>query len=312
MILNTGQRTDIPAFYSRWLVNRLDAGYVLVRNPYNPSQVTRYRLTPDVVDLIVLCTKNPAPMMEKMQALRPFRQFWQVTLTPYGREIEPHVPDKREVIRSFRRLSERVGPLHTGWRYDPILINVTYPVERHLRAFEFMARELAGATHTAVISFIDLTGRTRQSFPEARPVQREQRLALGEALVQIARRYDMELRACAEGDELARFGVDCSGCMTVDKYERVIGQRLRIPGRLPAVRSSCACYLSGDIGAYNSCGHLCRYCYANDHPELVRKNMARHDPASPLLIGHLQPGDVVREARQESWLDPQMSMDFSF
>ena len=94
MIIQTGMRTDIPAFYSEWLVNRIKEKYVLVRNPYNPSQVTKYSLSPDVVDLIAFCTKNPAPMLPHMDILKPYGQYWFVTITPYGRDIEPNVPAK--------------------------------------------------------------------------------------------------------------------------------------------------------------------------------------------------------------------------
>ena len=97
MILQTGQRTDIPAFYSEWFVNRVKEGYVLVRNPYNPQSVTRYNINPDVVDLIAFCTKNPLPMLDKMDILNPYGQYWFVTITPYGRDIEPVVPEKMRV-----------------------------------------------------------------------------------------------------------------------------------------------------------------------------------------------------------------------
>ena len=112
MIINTGQRTDIPAFYAEWFCNRLRAGFVLVRNPYDPQRVTRYRLTPDVVDLIGFCTKNPAPMLPHMDLLRPLGQYWFVTVTPYGKEIEPRVPNKLQVLDSFRYLS--------GWLSGPM------------------------------------------------------------------------------------------------------------------------------------------------------------------------------------------------
>ena len=92
MIIQTGVRTDIPAFYSRWFLNRLKEGYVLVRNPYDPQSVTRYRLDPEVVDLIAFCSKNPAPMLEHMDALKDYGQYWFVTITPYGWDIEPNVP----------------------------------------------------------------------------------------------------------------------------------------------------------------------------------------------------------------------------
>ena len=308
MIINTGQRTDIPAFYADWFVNRLKAGFVLVRIPYNPRSVTRYRLSPEVVDLIGFCTKNPAPMLPHMDLLRPYGQFWYVTITPYGKEIEPGVPDKREVLDSFRRLSDIVGQDRMGWRYDPVFISGEDPAERHIRAFEYMAQTLSGYTHTAVISFVDLYEKTKRNFPEVRTVTAEQRLLLGKAFAEIAGQYGMTVRPCGEGDELARFGADCSGCMTVAMYEQALGRRLKVPKTAPA-RKECACYLGGDIGAYNTCGHLCRYCYANYDTATVRKNLAAHDPESPLLIGHLEPGDQVHEAKQESWIDPQITME---
>ncbi len=308
MIINTGQRTDIPAFYADWFVNRMKAGFVLVRNPYNPRSVTRYRLSPEVVDLIGFCTKNPAPMLPHLDLLRPYGQYWYVTITPYGKEIEPGVPDKREVLDSFRRLSDIVGPDRMGWRFDPVFISGDYPAERHIRAFEYMAQTLSGYTRTAVISFVDLYEKTKRNFPEVRPVTAEQRLLLGKAFVEIAGQYGMTVRPCGEGDELAPFGADCSGCMTVAMYEQALGRRLKVPKTAPA-RKECACYLGGDIGAYNTCGHLCRYCYANYDAATVRKNLAAHDPESPLLIGRLEPGDQVHEAKQESWIDPQITME---
>ncbi len=257
--------------------------------------------------MIGFCTKNPAPMLPHLDLLRPYGQFWYVTVTPYGKEIEPHVPNKLRVLESFRRLSGAVGPDRVGWRYDPILISEDWPVERHIRAFARMAEALSGATRTAVISFIDLYGKTRRNFPEARSVPHEDRLTLGKALTEIGRQYGMTIRPCAEGHELAQFGADCGGCMTVSMYERAIRCRLRVPGRPPA-RKECACLLGGDIGAYSTCGHLCRYCYANGDPKTVRRNMALHDPSSPLLIGRLMPGDRVRDAKQESWKDPQIGL----
>nr|MBQ6242642.1 DUF1848 domain-containing protein [Lachnospiraceae bacterium] len=307
MIINTGQRTDIPAFYSDWFVNRLKAGFVLVRNPYNPKSLTRYRLTPDVVDLIGFCTKNPAPMLPHMDLLRPFGQYWYVTITPYGRDIEPHVPHKLQVLESFKRLSDTVGVNRVGWRYDPVFISENWPVERHIRAFAYMAKELSGYTRTAVISFIDLYEKTKRDFPEVRAVAHEDRMTLGKAMTEIARQYGMTLRPCGEGNDLIQFGADCSGCMTIAMYEQALGKRLKAPRFQPA-RKECACYLGGDIGAYNTCGHFCRYCYANYDTETVKANRKLHDPESPLLIGHPLPDDVIRDARQESWIDPQVDI----
>ena len=306
MLLNTGLRTDIPAFYTPWFLNRLREGFVLVRNPYAPHTVTRYRIHPDVVDLIGFCTKNPAPMLPHMDALKPFGQHWFVTITPYGPEIEPNVPPQEQVMADFLRLSRIVGAHRIAWRYDPIFLSETYTAERHLETFARMAAALEGSTDTCVISFIDLYDKVRRNFPEAREVAQTDRIRLGREMIAIAQSHGMTLRPCAEGDELAPYGADCSGCMTLSVYEKALGRKLHAPKVKPS-RKECACLLTSDIGAYHTCAHLCRYCYANHDAQTVRQNLQRHDPSSPLLIGNLLPGDVVKDANQQSWLRDQLT-----
>lgn len=307
MIIQTGLRTDIPAFFSRWFANRLKAGFVCVRNPYHISAVTRYRLSPDVVDAIGFCTKNPAPMLPYMALLQPYGQFWYVTITPYGADIEPRVPPKDQVVESFRQLSGLVGVDCIGWRYDPILLSERYTLERHVVDFERLADQLCGYTKTCVISFIDLYAKVKRNFPEAREVGRAEQAALAQAFVSIGRQHGMTVKACGEGRWLADYGIDCEGCMTLATYEAAIRCRLNAPAHRSS-RSECACYLSCDIGAYDSCGHLCRYCYANANADAVRRNMRLHDPDSPFLIGNSLPGDCVRDAVQQSWKDGQITM----
>lgn len=304
MIINTGQRTDIPAIYPDWFANRLKEGYVCVRNPYYEHQISRYRLDTSVVDCIGFCTKNPAPMFKYMDQLKNFGQYWFVTITPYGRDIEPSVKDKYEVINDFKCLSDIVGINSIGWRYDPIFITEKYSIDYHIRAFSKIANELKGYTNTAVISFIDLYNKVKQNFPEAKPVEKEERLYLGKRLVEIAAQYGMTLKPCAEGDDLAIYGADCSGCMEISDYEKAIGQKLIVPKRKGA-RSECACYLSCDIGAYNTCRHLCKYCYANKSADYVMQNTKNHIVSSPLLIGNIGEGDTVHDVFQKSWIAPQ-------
>jgi hypothetical protein len=305
MIINTGQRTDIPAFYSDWFANRLKAGFVCVRNPYNPNQVSRYRLDPSVVDCIGFCTKNPEPMFRYMELLKGYGQYWFVTVTPYGRDIEPNVKDKHQVLEDFCRLSDIVGVNAVGWRYDPVFITDKYSVEYHLRAFETMAAALDGYTRTAVISFIDLYEKVKRNFPEAREVTKAERLSLGKAFAEVAAAHGMTLRPCAEGNDLAQFGADSSGCMKISDYEKAIGKRLNAPKRKGA-RAECACYLACDIGAYNTCRHLCRYCYANAEPARVFAQSRLHDPKSPFLIGNYQKDDLIHDVPQESWICEQL------
>ena len=307
MIINTGQRTDIPAFYAKWFAKRLQEGFVCVRNPFDLQQVSKYILSPDVVDIIGFCSKNPAPMFPYMELLRDYGQFWYVTITPYGRDIEPNVPDKHKLLEDFKHLSEIVGINSIGWRYDPIFITERYTVQYHLKAFEQMAGALSGYTNTVVISFIDLYKKVIKNFPEVREVSYEDKLILGQKIIEIARKYGMTVRPCAEGDFLQRYGADCSGCMTVAMYEKALQKRLLVPKK-KAAREQCACYLSGDIGAYDSCMHLCRYCYANNDRDKVMQNYKLHDPESPFLIGGYQADDIIHEVEQKSWIDRQISL----
>ena len=274
----------------------------MVRNPYNQSAVTRYEIRPDIVDMIGFCTKNPIPMLPYIAELneRGFSQYWQVTITPYGRDIEPGVPDKREIVAAFQKLSALVGKERIVWRYDPIFLDSKYTADFHLRVFERLARALSGWTDYCVISFIDLYPKVRRNFPQAREMTEQEKTALGKDLIAIAAANNMTIRICGEGDFLARYGAECGGCMTPAIYERALGQPLSFPRFVPS-RSECACYLSCDIGAYSSCQHFCRYCYANSDWRAVKKNAALHDSRSPFLLGGPLPGDVVRQAEQKSW-----------
>lgn len=311
MIIQTSMRTDIPGFYSQWFANRLKDGFVLVRNPYNPMQVTKYDLSPKVVDLIAFCTKNPEPMFKHLELINPYGQYWFVTITPYGKEIEPKVPDKEKVVENFCKLSEKVGIDSMAWRYDPIFIFPNYQVEHHIEWFEKVAKKLEGYTNTCVISFIDLYQKVVKNFPEAREVGKQDRITIGKNFAAIGKKYGLTIKSCAEGSELAEFEVDCSGCMTVATFEKALHGRLNVP-KMKVKRAECACFLGCDIGAYNTCGHLCKYCYANYSSELVKKNMSRHDPDSPFLLGTLQPDDRIHQAKQEKWLDQQKSLfDFT-
>lgn len=284
----------------------MKAGFVLVRNPYNPQAVTRFRLSPDVVDLIAFCTKNPRPMLEHMELLKDYGQYWFVTITPYGKDIEPNVPDKLQVMESFKALSDVVGVDCIGWRYDPIFVDEKHSVQWHLEQFQRMAENLSGYTKTCVISFIDIYKKVERNFPAAREVAREERIFMGKEIIRIAGECGMVVKPCAEGNELAEFGADCSGCMTAETFETALGCHLEIPkGQGTQRKGACACILGADIGAYDTCGHLCKYCYANTDAELVKLNMKRHNPDSPFLLGELKSDDVIRDAQQHSWIDSQ-------
>lgn len=307
MILNTGSRTDIPAYYSDWFYHRIKEGYILVRNPYYPLQITKYLLDPEVIDIIVFCTKNPFPMLDRISLLSAFDTFWFVTITPYEKEIEPYVPPKEQVINSFQRLSGLVGKKRMSWRYDPIFITDKYSTDYHIEQFGYMAKELSGYTDQCVVSFIDLYEKTKRNFSGVRNVTDHEQEQLITAFSEIAKDNGLQIHLCCENKDLVRENVDADGCLSKNVLEESLGCKLDVPNKKMA-RSECSCLLGADIGAYNTCGHGCLYCYANYDRETVLRNMKMHNVASPLLIGEISENDVVKQAEQRSWKNRQLDI----
>ena len=151
--------------------------------------------------------------------------------------------------------------------------------------------------------------KVKRNFPQAREVSDKDKLFLGRAIIKIAADHGMTVKPCGEADFLAPYGADCGGCMTIRDYERAIGKKLKVPNYKPS-RKECACYLSADIGAYDTCCHYCKYCYANNDLAQVAKNQKLHDPTSPFLIGGSLPGDKLHIAEQKSWVDNQLELGF--
>ena len=308
MIISTGMRTDIPAFYSKWLINRINAGLVCVRNPYNEHQITKYELNPNVVDCICFCTKNPIPLLDHIdKELKPFRQFWFVTITPYGKDIEPNVIDKPKVIEAFKTLSNKIGKNAIGWRYDPIFYGQGWTKEKHIQEFTKIATALKGYTNFCVISILDLYEKVKRNAPGIYPPSREEQLELLKELVKIAKENGMAIKGCYEGEFLSAVGVDCTGCQTKETIENAISQKLEVPSKKNA-RGACNCLLGQDIGAYNTCLHLCKYCYANADKDVVLANAKKHNPDSPLLIGNIEKQDKITSVTQKSYINKQLSL----
>ncbi|MGN1181429.1 MAG: DUF1848 domain-containing protein [Faecalibacillus sp.] len=308
MIINTGNRTDIPAFYSDWFYNRIKEGFVCVRNPYFPKQVTQYQLSRDVVDMIIFCSKNPQPMLDRLDIIKGYPQFWSITITPYDQSIEPYVPNKNEIIRSFKKLSNKVGINCIGWRYDPIFISEKYTINYHLSIFEQMCQRLHGYTHQCVISFIDLYEKTKKNFPGIHSVSLEDQFYITKCFVKIAKKYDIEIYTCHENKILKEAGANTTGCLSLAILEKAAGFSFNIPLHQQNTRTGCSCLLNHDIGVYNSCLHGCLYCYANDNRKTVIQNYRHHDCLSPFLIGHEQKDDIIKKAKQSSYKNKQLSL----
>lgn len=310
MLLFVSGRTDIPAFYAEWFMNRVRAGFVDVRNPYYARQVTRYRLSPDVVDCLVFCTKNPAPLLPHLPELcaRGFALYVFVTITPYGTEIEPNVPPKPAVVDATLALGAAIGKPNVCWRYDPIFVDETYSVSAHIRSFRQLAESLRPATERCIISFVDLYEKTKRNFPAVQEVSYADQQFLAQAFSRVGAQTGIRVETCAEQVDLSAFGVAAGACVSRAVIECSAG--FPLVASLPAqhLRRHCGCIATHDIGAYNSCPHGCRYCYANDDAALVRKNAALHDPQSSFLIGGARDGDERHEAKQASLRDAQLCL----
>ncbi len=307
MLISASRRTDIPAFYSDWFLNRLQAGFVYVRNPMNSKQVSKVSLSPDLVDGIVFWTKNPSPMLSKLSALKEYAYYFQFTLTPYGTDVEANLPSKNDVlVPTFQRLSDAIGPRRVIWRYDPILCNPRYTAAYHIEYFEKLARRLKGYTTTCIVSFLDFYRSTVSNTKDLHIIDpsEEEKRALLTALSAIAQGCGLTMQACAERMDFSDCGVQPARCVDAALLSELSGVPLS-SRKDPNQRPECGCSESIDIGMYDTCSNGCRYCYANHSNAAILEHMRGHDPASPLLFGQLMSGDVVKEREMRPLRDGQ-------
>jgi len=311
MILSVSRRTDVPNYYSDWFLNRLKKGFLYVRNPMNAHQVSSIDLSPSVIDCIVFWTKNPANMLERLDELSGYDYYFQFTVTGYGQDVEPNVPDKKRVIiPTFKTLSERIGKEKVIWRYDPIFVNGKYTLEYHVRAFAEMARELSGYTEKAVISFVDLYAKTQRNTRDLkmRALTGDEMSSLAAELAKIAKTNNLKIESCAEGIDLQAAGIEHGHCVDRELIERITGFKIKCE-KDKNQRAECGCFESIDIGSYNSCQNGCKYCYANFNQERVKQNAGNYSIFSPVLCGKLNADDKVTERAMQSFKLRQIRFD---
>ncbi|MFP3040696.1 DUF1848 domain-containing protein [Treponema primitia] len=301
MFINVGGRTDITNYYSEWLINRIREGYVFSRNPLFQDKVSKYKLDPGVVDCIIFCTKNPKPIMDKLDEIkaRGFKMFFYVTITSYGKDMEPGVPDYNEMIEAFKELSHVVGKNNLCWRYDPVFVTPKYTIEHHLNCYDEMAEKIAPYTNFCIFSFVEMYKKLSVTFPELRSVSEEEKIVLLKGMGKIAQRHNLRIQTCGDDNDYTEYGINRSGCITVPIIEKAIGKELK--ARVKPTRKGCGCIPSNDIGAYNTCPNGCKYCYATKDTNLAIKNYKAHNPKSPILIGEIKTTDIVTDARQVSF-----------
>ncbi|MDR1346734.1 MAG: DUF1848 domain-containing protein [Bacteroidales bacterium] len=304
MIINISGRTDIINHYSDWLFKRFQEGYALSRNSLFPNSVRRYELSPDKIDCIIFGSKNYAPVLGRIHEItEKFNTYFYYTITAYGKDIEPGIPDIDTSINTFLSLSGIVGTQRMAWRYDPILLTESYTISRHIETFEYIANRLSGRFDRCIFSFVEMYKKHETNLPELIPVTGKDMNTIAQGIGRIAKKYGFALQTCGPEENYARYGIKTSGCVTLD----ILGKANNLQFRSikhKGFRKGCHCIESRDIGALNSCLNGCKYCYANKNAQLPRENYALHDPCSPLLIGRLKPADKLETGLQKTFLKP--------
>jgi DNA repair photolyase len=285
LIVSASRETDIPAFYAEWFMHRLDKGYLRWTNPFNG--VPQY-VSFEKTRLIVFWTKNPAPLFPYLARLekKGIGFYVQVTLNDYENEhFEPHVPSIDKRIESFVALSKRIGKERVLWRFDPLILSDKTGTGDLLRKVAAVGEKVHKHTDRLTISFCAHYAKVRRRMKSAgiaiREFTGEEIRTVAEGLGKYAREWGIKAVTCAHEHDLSAYGIDRGKCIDDALIVRLFsddpilmrflgveqpvrgpvtaGKNLKDPGQ----RRFCGCIASKDIGKYDSCPHLCVYCYAN-------------------------------------------------
>ncbi len=306
MIISASRRTDIPAFYSEWFMNRLREGYTLVPNPRNPSRLGKVNLLPDIVDCIVFWTKNPRPMFDKMDELdrMGYSYYIQFTLTPYDKSIEKYLPPKEKLIDTFVEMSQRISRKRSVWRYDPIIIDERFSVQWHIEQFAIMCEKLHRYTNCCILSFVDPYKSIGDRF---RGLTNNEIYAVAAGISKIAKAHAISLFTCAEKIDLSKYGIQHGACINQSLIEQIIGSPIKAKNDTNQ-RTDCCCIEAVDIGAYDTCPHGCAYCYATSSKKMMEHFVATHDPLAPMIIGYPRGDEIITDRTTVSQKINQISM----
>jgi Domain of unknown function (DUF1848) len=286
MILSASRRTDIPAFYGHWFINRIRAGYVKVANPFNPNQVATVSLKPEDVDAFVFWSKNPEPFFAHLDELDNlgFRYYFQFTLNDYGPGLERRVPPIWDRIDTFCRLAERLGPKRVIWRYDPIILSNQTPVSFHQEKFGALVESLSGATERCMTSFLTRYRKTERrlgKIPKLELIPESESSPEAFELIswmnEKAREAGITLFSCAQPVDYTSAGAPPGAC--VDGI--LIRELWDLPVKMTkdtGQRTNCRCVPSKDIGSVDTCMHGCAYCYSTISDKVAAKRHQAHDP----------------------------------
>lgn len=292
MIVSASRRTDIPAFYTKWFMGRLRAGFCEVKNPFNAAQISHVPLSPDAVSAIVFWTRNPGPLLPHLPEILAMghQPFFLCTLMDNPRRLDPHCPGPETSLPTFAALAQAL-PGRVTWRYDPIVLSEATPADWHRRTFERLAAALAGLTDRVTVSLMEpyrkiarrMAALAADGFALLAP-DRDEVIRLVTDLRDMAAARGMRLATCCQPEDFAAAGIEAGRCIDPDWLARYAPGPFPV-GRDPCQRDRCGCAPSKDIGAYDTCLFGCAYCYATSSLERAKAANARHDPAAAALVG---------------------------
>ncbi len=288
MIVSASYRTDIPAFYGDWFMNRIAAGDARVASPYG-GRPYRVSLRQGAVDGFVLWTRNIGPLagrLPEVAAIAPFAV--QFTVTGYPRALEPGVIDTEAAIAQIRDLARVWGRRAVVWRYDPVVDTGLTGPAWHRGNFAALAAALDGAVDEVVVSFAQIYAKTRRNLDAAArrhgfswrdPEAGEKRALIG-GLAAIAAAHGMRLTVCTQPEYVVE-GAEPARCIDAARLSDIAGRT--ITARVRGNRPGCLCHESRDIGAYDSCPQGCAYCYAVSSRAAAKRFLAAHDAGADSL-----------------------------
>lgn len=310
MIISASYKTDIPAFYSQWFLNRLNAGFCRMRNPYSGA-TRRVSLLPKDVEGIVLWTKNIRPMISSLNSISEMGHHFivQYTITGYPRELELAVINVDKSIEHVKSLSSTWGRRCVVWRYDPILITSLTGEEWHLENFSQLAGRLSGKVDEVVVSFahfyrktlINLRSSAVSAGFEFYDPENSKKVSLIEKLAKIAQREGILLAVCSQ-PHLVPPNAKSARCVDAKRISDVRGGGVR--SQIKGNRPGCECTESIDVGEYDTCPHGCVYCYAVNHRNIAKQRYQVHDAGGEFLF---RPSgvDACTKESQLSLFDPE-------
>lgn len=317
MIISASRRTDIPAFYSEWFINRIRAGYCAVPNPFNRDQVSYVSLKPEHVDVIVFWTRNPRPLLPFLDELdhRGFRYYFQYTIIDNPKEIDPKSPPLATALTTFQQLSQLVGNNRVIWRYDPIIFSQFTGTQFHKGKYHEIAQALEGYTSRSVISVVDIYAKAKKRLRELKEkgieivdYQSELNPHLSDLmsnLVETASQHQMEIFSCSERLDLTPYGILPGKCVDDVYIEKTFGLQVAHK-KDPSQREECGCVVSKDIGMYDTCLFGCQYCYATQSFERARLNYQEHNSNSPSLVGWYEAHDKKAQEKKNNLTQGRM------